>query len=224
MPSNIRYIVVSTILTCGLLAWIEHGLEINYVIKTAWKISLFFLTIFIYMKVFKNFRFRDVISTHTISKREWMRLSILGVSSAFIVLIAYLCLLPFLDMEAIKEDLTGRLGMTKQSFLFVGLYITFGNSFLEEYFFRGFIFFYLPRKWGYVYSPLLFSIYHIPMIILWFSPALIVLCFLGLWIIGLVFQKVNEKNKTIWASWIIHICADIMIILIGSTLFIERIS
>ncbi|WP_369126507.1 CPBP family glutamic-type intramembrane protease [Virgibacillus profundi] len=70
-----------------------------------------------------------------------------------------------------------------------------------------------------MYSPLLFAIYHIPMIMLWFGPMLILLCFVGLWIIGLVFHKVNEKNRTIWSSWIIHICADIMIIVIGFTIF-----
>lgn len=92
-------------------------------------------------------------------------------------------------MNAVKRDLTGRLGISADVFIFVGLYISLGNSFLEEYYFRGFIFFNLPRKMGYMYSPLLFSAYHIPMIMMWFSPLLIGLCFVGLWVIGLVFLK-----------------------------------
>ncbi|MUV39838.1 hypothetical protein JNUCC1_03722 [Lentibacillus sp. JNUCC-1] len=151
--------------------------------------------------------------------RKWLRLLFLGGSSAAVILLAYIVLQPFLDLSMIKSDLTNRLGITPVGFIFVGLYITFGNSFLEEYFFRGFIFFNLPRKTGYIYSPLLFAAYHIPMIILWFDLYQIVLCFIGLWLIGMIFQKVNEREGTIWSSWMIHVCADTMIIIIGLTLF-----
>ncbi|WP_052345774.1 CPBP family intramembrane glutamic endopeptidase [Paucisalibacillus sp. EB02] len=213
------YIIISTIITCGFLALIEHGIEINYLIKTALKIFLFYLNIRIYILIFKDFRFRDVISIEKLTFNDWKRIVILGLSSAAIVLIAYLIFLPLINLDAIKTDLTQRLGISATTYFFVGLYVTFGNSFLEEYFFRGFIFFNLPKKVGYIYSPLLFAAYHIPMIALWFSPLIIGLCFFGLWIIGLVFHKVNERNQTIWTSWMIHICADIMIILIGLTLF-----
>lgn len=219
MRSKFQFIIISTLITCAILAFIEHGLEINYVIKTAAKICLFFITIWIYIKIFKDFRFRDVLLIHKMEKKDWIRLAVLGLSSAGIVLIAYLALQPFFDAAVIKEDLTNRLGINATGFVFVGLYISLGNSFLEEYFFRGFIFYNLPKKLGYVYSPVLFASYHIPMIMLWFSPVLILFCFIGLWVIGFVFHRVNEKNKTIWSSWIIHICADIMIIAIGLTIF-----
>jgi len=153
------------------------------------------------------------------NSRKWIRLGLLGVGSAGIVLIAYIICEPFIDVTAIKEDLINRLGITGDLFIYVGLYIAFGNSFLEEYFFRGFLFFKLPRKWGYIYSPLLFASYHIPMIMLWFSPVLIFLCFVGLLVIGFIFQWVNEKQRTIWSSWVIHICADVMIIAIGFSIF-----
>jgi uncharacterized protein len=219
MRKKSTFIILSTLITCGLLAFIEHGIETNYLIKTGFKILLFYLTVWIYIRAYKEFRFKDVISIEKITVQEWKRIVILGLSSAAIVLIAYLLFLPLINLDAIKNDLTDRLGINATTYFLVGLYVTFGNSFLEEYFFRGFIFFNLPKRVGYIYSPLLFATYHIPMIMLWFSPLIILLCFIGLWVIGLVFHKVNEKNKTIWASWMIHICADIMIILIGLTLF-----
>ncbi|MEN2766319.1 CPBP family intramembrane glutamic endopeptidase [Ornithinibacillus xuwenensis] len=219
MRQKTLYIVLSTIVTCGLLAFIEHGIEINYLIKTGLKILLFFITIWIYKRVFQDFQFKNPINLAKMTKHEWRRVILLGIASASIVLIAYLIFLPFIDLNAIKTDLTDRLGITTATYIIVGLYITFGNSLLEEYFFRGFIFFNLPKKVGYIYSPLLFASYHIPMIMLWFDPLIIGLCFIGLWVIGLVFHKVNERNQTIWASWMIHICADIMIIIIGLTLF-----
>ena len=219
MKKKHYYIIISTLITCGLLAFIEHGLEINYLIKTGLKIILFFLTIWSYIILFSDFRFKDPVNLEKITFNEWKRIILLGLSSATVVLIAYLICLPFIDLSAIKSDLTDRLGITTTTYIIVGIYVTFGNSFLEEYFFRGFIFFNLPKKIGYMYSPLLFASYHIPLIAFWFSPTLIAICFVGLWIIGLVFHKVNERNRTIWASWMIHICADIMIILIGLTLF-----
>jgi uncharacterized protein len=216
---KIMYIILSTVLTCGILAFIEHGMVINYGIKTVFKVLLFFLVIYIYKKLFKDFRFKDVLSIEKISFKEWKKIIILGITSATIVLTAYLIFLPTIELDAIKNDLTDRLGITASTYILVGLYVTFGNSLMEEYFFRGFIFFHLPRKIGYIYSPLLFATYHIPMIFLWFKPAIIILCFLGLWLIGLIFHKVNERNKTIWASWMIHICADIMIVLIGLSFY-----
>ncbi|WP_430785695.1 CPBP family intramembrane glutamic endopeptidase [Virgibacillus flavescens] len=183
------------------------------------KIGFFFVIILGYVILFKDFRFKDPVNIHKMTRKQWIRVLLLGLASAGSIYFAYLLLNPILDMNRIKEDLVNRLGITKTGFIFVGIYVAFGNSFLEEYFFRGFIFFHLPRKWGYIYGPLLFSSYHIPMIIFWFSPLLVFVCFLGLWAIGMVFHKVNEKNGTIWASWVIHVCADIMIILIGFTLF-----
>lgn len=219
MRKRIIYILTSTIITCCLLAFIEHGIEINYLIKTGFKIMLFFLTVLIYIKLFQDFRFRDVLSIEKITTKEWKRIISLGMSSALVLLVAYLIFLPYIELDSIINDLTERLGISTTTYIIVGIYITFGNSFLEEYFFRGFIFFNLPRKIAYLFSPILFAAYHIPMIMLWFSPMIIVICFIGLWLIGVVFQLVNERNRTIWASWIIHICADIMIILIGLTLF-----
>lgn len=221
MGENMKkvYILLSTFVTCAVLAIIEHGVEINYVIKTLCKISFFFLVVWSYKKIFKDFRFRDILSFSKLGRREWIKVMLLGLLSAGVVLGAYLLFLPYIDLNLIHQDLTERLGITALGFIFVGIYISFGNSLLEEYFFRGFIFFNLPRKWGYIYSPLLFASYHIPMIILWFTVDIILICFIGLWIIGVVFHLVNEKNRTIWASWIIHICADIMIIMIGLNVF-----
>ncbi|WP_010095650.1 CPBP family intramembrane glutamic endopeptidase [Ornithinibacillus scapharcae] len=219
MKKNTIFIMVSTLVTCCLLAFIEHGIETNYLIKTGIKVTLFFLNVWIYIKIFQNFRFRDVLSMEKITHKEWKRIVTLGASSAFILLVAYIICLPYINLDSIMDDLTNRLGITTTTYIIVGIYITFGNSFLEEFFFRGFIFFNLPRRLAYLFSPLLFAAYHIPMIMLWFSPLIIVICFIGLWLIGVVFHLVNERTATIWASWIIHICADVMIILIGLTLF-----
>lgn len=213
------FVLISSSLICLFLAFFEHSIEINYVIKTFTKVVLFLLNIWLYIILFKDYRFKSAISIIKIKKREWIRVIVLGFTSASIVLIAYILLQSFIDLSQIKLDLTKRLGITATGYIFVGLYVALGNSFLEEYYFRGFIFSNLPRRIGYIFSPLLFAIYHIPMIMLWFSPLLILLCFIALWVIGLIFHRVNEYTHTIWSSWIIHICADMVIIVIGYTIF-----
>lgn len=213
------FIIISTFLICLFLAIIEHAFDINYLIKTSSKILLFLSIIFLTSYIFKNFKIKDILSLKNITKKEWIHIMILGIGSASIVLISFLVFKPFIDISMIEKDLVERLGITSTLFIFVGLYVSFGNSFLEEIFFRGFIYFNLPKKLAYIYSPLLFASYHIPMIMFWFEPIFVILCFIGLWVIGFVFHKVNEKNHTIWSSWIIHICADIMIILIGCYIF-----
>ncbi|WP_163970434.1 CPBP family intramembrane glutamic endopeptidase [Oceanobacillus halotolerans] len=218
MKSQILFIIISTLITCSILAFIEHGIEINYLVKTGSKIALFALNIALYIKLYNDFNIKDIITLKRIDKREWKRILLLGITSASFVLIAFFIAEPFIDLDRIQQDLDNRLGITASGFIIVGLYISFGNSFLEEYFFRGFIFFNLPRKLAYMYSPLLFATYHIPMIMLWFEPVIIMVCFFGLWAIGITFHKVNNRNSTIWSSWIIHIFADMIIIIIGCTI------
>lgn len=64
------YILISTMITCGLLAVVEQILEINYLFKTGLKIALFLLTIWIYIKAFHGFRLRDVVTVHKLEKRN----------------------------------------------------------------------------------------------------------------------------------------------------------
>ena len=121
--SKNQFLVISTLLTCTFLAIFEHAFEINYAIKTGVKISFFLLNIGIYTILFKDFHPKDVFGIRRIEKKEWLRLLLLGASSASIVLIAYLSLQPFFDVTKIKEDLTDRLGITAAGFIFVGLYV-----------------------------------------------------------------------------------------------------
>lgn len=69
-------------------------------------------------------------------------------------------------------------GITETTFLIVFLYIMFGNSLLEEYFFRGIVhdnMSNISRVGAYILSALMFSLYHITIFGTWFSG----------WILGL---------------------------------------
>jgi membrane protease YdiL (CAAX protease family) len=93
------------------------------------------------------------------------------------------------------------------------------NSLLEEFFFRGFVFTNLKRLSGrrlaYIFSASVFSLYHVAMMIGWFSPALFLLVMVGLVAGGMIFNWLNEKTDTIYCSWLTHMLANFAINTIG---------
>ena len=74
------------------------------------------------------------------------------------------------------SSLSENIGVKSSNFIFVAIYISFANSLLEEFFFRGFAFLKLKevssRKFAYIFSALAFSIYHLAMMIGWFDIVL----------------------------------------------------
>ena len=90
---------------------------------------------------------------------------------------------------------------------------------MEEFFFRRFVFTNLKqhsgRKLAYIFSAAAFSLYHVAMMIGWFSPALFLLVMVGLVIGGMIFNWLNEKLDTIYCSWLTHMFANFAINTIG---------
>ncbi len=127
------------------------------------------------------------------------------------------------DFSAITGALTGNIGVTRDNFVFVSLYISFVNSLLEEFFFRGFAFLTLKklstRRFAYLFSAAVFSLYHVAMMIGWFSVEVFVIVLAGLFAGGLIFNFLNEKSGTIYPSWFVHMFANFAINTIGFMLF-----
>ena len=115
------------------------------------------------------------------------------------------------------------MGITKSNFLYVTLYISILNSFLEEFFFRGYGFItlkkYTKKRFAYIFSPILFAIYHIGMLINSFNPAIIILLIIGLFIGGCIFNYLNEKNNNIYVSRLVHMFCNLGINTVGAILF-----
>lgn len=123
--------------------------------------------------------------------------------------------MPYIDIDALLIDIANK-GVTATVFPFIALYILFGNSLMEEFFFRGI----LPALFGQsklrlILPSFFFAIYHVAIFLPWFSPPLLALAVTGLWIGGFIFQLANERSGTILPSWIIHMFADIGVLLVG---------
>ncbi len=199
------------LISITILIWIEQGLEVQYLWKTVAKAILFLLVPFI---LFRKTGFLFLRMRQTDKKS--MKIAIgSGLAIMGIIIGAFIILLPFIDIDALLIDLTDA-GITSTVFPFVALYILFGNSILEEFFFRGWLPSLFANSRLRLFLPsFFFAIYHIAIFLPWFSPALLALAVAGLWAGGIIFQLANERSRTILPSWTIHMFADIGVLIVG---------
>ena len=203
------------IISIVLLLWIEQGLTVSYTGKTVSKAILFLgIPLILFRKngfPFLHFRKTD---------RKSLLVSIVsGLILMIIIVGAFIVLRQFIDIDSLLLELE-KVGVTATVFPFIALYILFGNSLLEEFFFRGL----LPNSLNHIRYRLLipsffFAIYHVSIFLTWFSLPLLALAVAGLWIGGIIFQLANERSRTILPSWIIHMFADVGVLIVGVYIF-----
>lgn len=161
------------------------------------------------------------IGGHYFARPNMQRLKIallLGIGAVLFIQIAYGALQQFVDAEQIKSLLAERQRITAENFIWIAIYVTFGNSILEELLFRGYILqSEIKRPW--MVSSLLFAIYHLAIFIGWFSWWVLLFALFCLIVGGLIFCWLNANRPSLWNSWLMHIFADISIITIGFNLY-----
>lgn len=144
---------------------------------------------------------------------------ILGLTVFIIIILGYYIGGLFFDFENTAEILKRTGVVTKHNFIYVAFYIMFINSFIEEFFFRGFSFLslgnYINKYVAYLVSSFAFAIYHLAMIWNWFPLWMYILVICALAFAGGVFDFLCKKYNNIYASWIVHFFANLSINLIG---------
>lgn len=211
-----QFVIVYAVIVCLSLFLFEQVIDVTYGIKTGFKILLFAVIPLLFV-----WKTRSFTLVKNVDKKGLLLGFVCGIFSFLVVLGAYFLFQGVIDTDAILQSLESK-NITASTFIFIGLYITFGNSFLEEFFFRGFVFFGLVEKskwFASIFSAGLFALYHLAMIAGWFNLPLTLLSLVGLFIIGLTFNFLNLQSKSMLNSWMVHIFADIAIILIGLHLF-----
>ncbi len=213
-------IVALIVIFCVLMAVIDGVFKASYFIKSSIKLVLFLILPAIYSLYYKDMRIKEMFKPEKSLIKTAM---LLGISVYIIILGGYLLLKNIFDFSAITDSLTKNIGVTGENFIFVSLYISFINSLLEEFFFRGFAFLTLKRiigrKFAYLFSAAVFAIYHIAMMIGWFGLEVFLIVMAGLFAGGLIFNYLNEKSATIYPSWLVHMFANFAINTIGFMLF-----
>lgn len=205
---------------CVIMAIVDGILKVDYLIKSIIKLVMFLILPAIYSFCDKDINIKKVFVPE---KRGVKFAFVLGILVYVIILGGYLLLKDIFDFSSITSSLTKNIGVTGENFVFVSLYISFVNSLLEEFFFRGFAFITLKRitsrRFAYLFSAAVFAVYHIAMMIGWFSLDVFIIIMVGLFAGGIIFNYLNEKSATVYPSWLVHMFANFAINTVGFILF-----
>lgn len=217
---SIVAIIGIVIFCCTVMALVDGVWQPHYAVKSAIKVLLFLTCPIVYSVFDKQI---DLKQLFHFDKKGLKIAFCLCVPLYFLILGAYWLFKDVFDFSGITASLTGNIGVTGDNFVFVALYISFVNSLLEEFFFRGFAFLSLKRlngtKTAYIFSAAAFALYHIAIMTGWFSPILFILSLCGLFVGGLIFNFLNAKSNNIYTSWLVHMFANFAINTIGFMLF-----
>ena len=215
-------IMISVFLFSLAITFIDAFLHPNYFVKVPIKI-LFFLALPMVFFVKNNEAFADFKKLFVFKKGSILKAILLGLGVYAVIVGGYFLTRDIIDYSNITSSLTEGMGITAKNFLYVSLYISLMNSFLEEFFFRGFGFItlkkYTSRKVAYLFSSALFAIYHVGMLVGMFHFAVLLLLMLGLVIGGCIFNYLNDINDNVYPSWFVHMFANFAINTVGFILF-----
>ena len=221
MVKKKKTIILIVLISCLIMGFIDAVIRPEYLIKSFIKILLFSIMPIMYSRYDKDLNLTSLFKIN--SKKEIIISILSGVGIFTFILGAYFILGNLFDFSNIVSSLSENVGVNNNNFIFVAIYISFVNSLLEEFFFRGFAFLKLKevstRKFAYIFSSLAFALYHVAMMIGWFDISLFILTIVGLFIGGIIFNYFNEKYKNIYVTWLIHMFANFAINYIGFMLF-----
>lgn len=209
---------------CIAMAVTELILKPTYIIKSLIKIICFLVIPLIVLHKDKMLNTKIIVP----DKKNFRKSVLLGIILYLFIVGAFFLLNNTLynfdfSFSTIISELGGSLGIMKSNFIFVALYISFCNSLLEEFFFRGIAFIlltdFIDVEYAYMFSSVAFALYHVAIMDGWFSPVIFVSAVIALAVGGCIFNYIDEKNKNIFNSWIVHMFANFAINTIGFIIF-----
>lgn len=201
---------------------IDAFVQPNYFVKIPIKIA-FFLAFPVLFFVKNKADFQQFKKMFVPEKSGILKALLPALGVYAVILLGYFATRNLFDYSNVTSGLTDGMGITAENFIFVSLYISLVNSFLEEFFFRGFGFItlkkYTSRKTAYIFSAAIFALYHVGMLIEMFQFGVLLLLLVGLIAGGCIFNYLNEKNNNIYPSWFVHMFANFAINTVGFILF-----
>ncbi len=218
LPVALPYMIALAV-CCLVMSAVELIFTPTYFVKAAIKLALF---VIIPMSLILIRKETAMLRFFKPNKKTLLPMLAFGVLMYGFIIGAYFLLGKCFDLSGITSSLD-EIGVTKQNFVFVALYIAVCNSFLEEFIFRGFGFIGLSEKlgakWACIFSAICFALYHITMMIGWYSFWLTALIIFALFVGGVILNLLDSKCKTVYPAWIVHIFANLAINTIGMILF-----
>lgn len=222
MNKKSKLIISIVVILSFIISFVDGFVKPQYFTKSILKVILFLGVPLIYFSKFKDDQ-RFIKNLFKVKKSSILKPLILAISIYVFIVGGYFLTNSFIDFSNITIKLSENVGVNKNNFLYVSLYIAFINSLLEEFFFRGFAFMTLKNHTGkltaYIFSSIMFSLYHTGITSEWFNISLFLLQLLGLFIGGCIFDYLNEKFGSIYPSWLVHMFANFGINTVGFILF-----
>lgn len=217
------YLILSTVIVVMLLYITDQVMSLSYNTKIIVKLMLFVSFPLVYTLMIKE----SVVKTSWINYRNKEKKSmlsiVLGVLVFAIIIVAYIIMKPYIDTEVMVKEFQDKYKINESNVIYYSIYLVFVNSFLEEYFFRGFVFLHMKklgfRKFAYFFSACAFAVYHIANFQNWMFIYAFILALIGLIVGGYIFNYLDDEQETFINSWFVHICADLAIALIGMNIF-----
>ena len=220
MNDKAKRLILLLVLGCVVMAVVDGMIHPGYAVKSLTKVIVFVGLTLRYRRWDKSFLPKALLR---IGLKRILLAAAAGVGLYLLIVGSYFAVRCVVDFSRITGAVTSQTGVCRRNFLGVSLYIAFANSFLEEYFFRGFGFLHLKKQAGrraaYLCSAALFAAYHAPMMIGWCSLALRLLFLAALFAGGLLFNRLDETAESILPSWMIHMFANFGINTVGFLLF-----
>lgn len=207
---KVIYIILLAFMACAIFAIFALFVTSNYFITSGLKILLFTcfpLAYFLFLE-------KGKLAPHfaRAHKKHLLTVALLGGLTLIFIILAFLILQDFFSRETILAKILDN-NITSRTYPIVFIYIVFINAFLEEFFFRGFLFLNLHRlsrpAVAHIVSALMFSLYHVTIVIGAVGVPMLLLMLVGLFAAGVFFGEAARRSHSIWCGLIIHVGANI---------------
>ncbi len=218
-PGNMRKkrlaLILTVIFCCIAMALVETVIEPPYAVKSALKAGMFLI---VPAAVMKSLGIGIFGGTFSLDIKKFLKLLALGLGVYAVIFLSFALTRGIFDYPGLIASLSKDQQVEKRSFLPVALYISFGNSFVEEFLFRHTAFIRLRefagKRAAYIFSSLMFSVYHVAMIGQSFPLPMMAAALLGLAVGGFIFDFADDRSGNIYGSWFIHMFADFALMMV----------
>jgi uncharacterized protein len=202
--SRKNWIIAFIVGGCVFIAFVD-GSKMDYVSKALFKITVFTSIPLIYSTWFGKQSLKSLFRFKLKSCRVAL---LVGAVLYGLIMILYLSLGSIFDLSKVSAILDHSFISGTLLFLPVAFYIAVINSFLEEFFFRGFAYLILKKEssesFAFWFSAISFSLYHLFLMAGLFDVTLYVIAIILLVFAGGIFNLLDKKSETLFPSWLLH--------------------
>jgi len=206
-----RNTVLYSIFAIVALIVLEEILHFAYIPKQVLRISLLLVIPLLAIYFIRKSNLKDEIKFEKPTLKELKLPGILSIIILVGTVGGYFMFQFLFEAEGVIKG-AEELGIRPSNVLIWGFYLSFINSLVEEFFFRGYLFYTLEKrsyKLAIIVSSLMWSIYHVIIFATIFQIGTVIFTLFGLFIVGVFLAYINRFGKSFINSWIVHIFADI---------------